>query len=634
MDTSSSSMHHHEALPGVGKRCFSGWSARTLFADRMALLGLLRAAGPLCSAGLILTLTSVALAAPAAALAAGRLVHTLASGDRGVSVVTPLLTLGTILVGQQVAEALSGHFAATAARRIDGAARRRVREIALAPCGIGHMEQEAFQTDATRAGDQGFTWRVRSAGTAVTGQVVLIFRFVGAIASALVLASYFPFLALGLLVTSILIRRSIRRHLLYLADVGDRGATSQSRARYWADLTTSAAAGKEIRLFALADWVLNRRLALHESWVEANVDARRRVIRSQASSVLLVAGSALAAMLVPGLATAAGRLSAGGLATCLAAAWGVFLIGHMGFEAFDIEYGAGAVRALAQLDKTYATSHRAGPHPEARRRPPQSGLIRLDQVSFGYPNAKQLVLDQLTLQINPGEVLAIVGANGAGKSTLTKLLAGLYEPTAGTISNAGIPLAELDMEKWRRQLTVVTQNFVHYPASLVDNVALSVPEQAPNRDVVQEVLTIAGLYEDLASPLDIDALLWKAGSLGTDLSGGQWQKLAVARALYASRHGRRIIVLDEPTSHLDVRAEADFYDRVVQEVSDCTVVLISHRLSTVRRADRIAVLSEGRIAECGSHERLLRQKGQYARLFQLQASRFTGSTTPERGATW
>ncbi|MFE7497571.1 ABC transporter ATP-binding protein [Streptomyces albidoflavus] len=536
-----------------------------------------------------------------------------------------------MLLVQQLAESLSSYYSTMVARRIDGVVRRKIREIALRPSGVSHLEEERFQSYATRASDQGFTFRVRSAGTAVVGQFLLIFRMCGAIASTGVLAMWFPILASLLLAASLLVRSIIRRHLLHLAHVGDSGALQQRHAEYWADLATGKASAKEIRLFGLAEWVLQRRRVLHASWVRANMSARRSVMRRQGTTLMLVAASALGAMLVPGLAAASGNLTPGELAASLTAAWGVFQIGSMGFEAFDIEYGIGAVRAMDRLESDYGRVEKETLDSRSARtvggsHPP---LVRFEAVSFAYPGSDRLVLKELSLDIRPREVLAVVGVNGAGKSTLMRLLAGMHEPSAGRITVDGIALRDLDIHLWRRRLAAVMQNFVRYPATVRENIALSVPEQEQNTEEVMAALSISGLSDQITKlPSGADTLLWSGG---VDLSGGQWQMLAVARALYASIHGRRIVVLDEPTAHLDVRAEADFYERVVKAVPDVTVVLVSHRLSTVRHADRIAVLRDGRIRECGTHEELLVLDGDYARLFRLQAARFTDEPTSPAG---
>ncbi|WP_424234940.1 ABC transporter ATP-binding protein [Actinophytocola sp.] len=254
--------------------------------------------------------------------------------------------------------------------------------------------------------------------------------------------------------------------------------------------------------------------------------------------------------------------------------------------------------------------------------------IRLEGVGFRYPGTDRLILDGLDLEIRPAEVLAVVGRNGAGKTTMLTLLAGLRRPTAGRITIDGVDLADIDSVSWRRQVTMVFQDFLHYPLTFRENVALGAPEVEPDDDAILASVAAAGACElvDML-PDGLDTLLTREHSGGVDLSGGQWQRVAIARALFAVAHGRTVLVLDEPTAHLDVRAEAEFYDRVISAVSGVTVVLISHRLATVRRADRIVVLDGGRTTESGSHVELMGRGGRYADLYRLQANRFAASTT-------
>jgi ATP-binding cassette subfamily B protein len=352
------------------------------------------------------------------------------------------------------------------------------------------------------------------------------------------------------------------------------------------------------------------------------------VLSRQGTTTMLAAGSALAALLAPGLVAVGGGISASELATCLVAAWALFQISAMGPEAFDIDYGRDAVRAFDRLSAQHhrePTGNAALPDVDG---PP---LVHFDGVGFSYLGTGRPVLDNVDLQLRPGEVLGVVGVNGAGKTTLMKLLAGLYRPSTGRITVHGTDLAAVDLQAWRRWLAVLFQDFVKYPLTVADNVALAAPEHRTDRAGILAALRAAGAQEMVDTlPDGLDTVLWRGGDGGADLSGGQWQRLAIARMLFAVGHGRRILVLDEPTAHLDVQAEADFYRAVVSAVSGVTVVLISHRLPTLRNADRIVVLDAGAIVECGSHDALLEQGGTYARLFRLQAARFTDRAFADR----
>jgi len=230
-------------------------------------------------------------------------------------------------------------------------------------------------------------------------------------------------------------------------------------------------------------------------------------------------------------------------------------------------------------------------------------------------------LDGFDLTVPAGSSLAIVGQNGAGKTTLAKLLCRLYDPQAGAIEADGVELRDLDVDSWRSRIAAVFQDFVRFELPVRDNVA---PGGAPD-DVVRAALADAG-----ASGLaDLDTPLARAYEGGTDLSGGQWQRVALARALCAVRMGAGLVLLDEPTAQLDVRGEAEIFDRILTATRKVTTILISHRFSTVRHADRICVLEHGRVIELGTHAELMALGGRYRTMFELQAKRFTAETDEE-----
>jgi ABC-type multidrug transport system fused ATPase/permease subunit len=235
------------------------------------------------------------------------------------------------------------------------------------------------------------------------------------------------------------------------------------------------------------------------------------------------------------------------------------------------------------------------------------------------------VLEGFDLSIPAGSSLAIVGQNGAGKTTLAKLLCRLYDPQAGGIEVDGVDLRELDLDSWRSRLTAVFQDFVRFELPLRDNVA---PAGAPD-DAVRAALEAAGA----ANLATLDTVLARGYEGGTELSGGQWQRVALARALCAIRLGAGVVLLDEPTAQLDVRGEAEVFNRILAASRACTTILISHRFSTVRHADRICVLEQGKVIELGTHDELMGKGGRYRTMFDLQAQRF-GATEDEEGKVY
>jgi ATP-binding cassette, subfamily B, bacterial len=235
------------------------------------------------------------------------------------------------------------------------------------------------------------------------------------------------------------------------------------------------------------------------------------------------------------------------------------------------------------------------------------------------------VLQKFDLTIPARSSLAIVGRNGAGKTTLAKLLCRLYDPQSGSIEVDGIDIRDFDLDSWRSRVTAVFQDFIRFELPLRDNVA---PQGAPD-DQILSSLASAGA-DGLAN---LNTILARGYEGGTDLSGGQWQRVALARALCAVRLGAGVVLLDEPTAQLDVRGEAEIFDRILAETRHCTTILISHRFSTVRHADRICVLEDGAVVELGTHEELMSLGGRYRTMFDLQAQRFN-ATEDEEGVAY
>jgi ABC-type multidrug transport system fused ATPase/permease subunit len=232
------------------------------------------------------------------------------------------------------------------------------------------------------------------------------------------------------------------------------------------------------------------------------------------------------------------------------------------------------------------------------------------------------VLEGFDLTIPAGSSLAIVGQNGAGKTTLAKLLCRLYDPQSGAIEIDGVDIRRLDIASWRARLAAVFQDFIRFELPLRDNVS---PAGAPDW-AIEAALESAGA-KGLAG---LETILARGYEGGTDLSGGQWQRVALARALCAVERGAGVVLLDEPTAQLDVRGEAEIFERILAATRSCTTILISHRFSTVRHVDRIAVVENGAVVELGSHDELMERRGRYWTMFSLQAQRFAEGT-PEEG---
>lgn len=243
--------------------------------------------------------------------------------------------------------------------------------------------------------------------------------------------------------------------------------------------------------------------------------------------------------------------------------------------------------------------------------------FRFENISFKYPGTEKYILKNISFSLLPGEKMAFVGENGTGKSTLIKLILRFYELTEGAIYLDDIPITDFDKEEYQSYFGVIFQDFIKYDFTLRDNIGVGHIEEVDNLERIQHsakqsladkvVETLQGGYEQTLGRRFID---------GTELSGGQWQKVALARAYMKDA---RIIILDEPTSALDARAENEAFERFIQLTENKTAIIISHRFSTVRMADRILVLKDGKIEELGTHDQLLANNGLYAELFTLQA---------------
>jgi ATP-binding cassette subfamily B protein len=259
----------------------------------------------------------------------------------------------------------------------------------------------------------------------------------------------------------------------------------------------------------------------------------------------------------------------------------------------------------------------APPEPKPVPDPIRQGIV-FEGVSFRYPGSSRPLLDGIDLTIGAGEVVALVGANGAGKTTIVKLLCRLYDPDEGRITIDGIDLREFRPEELRRQISVVFQDFVHYHLTARENIWFGDVSRSSEDAGIIKAATTAGADSVLRRlPRGYDTVLGTMFREGEELSVGEWQKVAIARAFF---HEAQLLVVDEPTSSLDAQAEADLFEKLRALVADRATFLISHRFSTVRMADRIYVVEDGRILETGSHEELMLRGGKYASLFQMQAA--------------
>jgi ABC-type multidrug transport system fused ATPase/permease subunit len=387
---------------------------------------------------------------------------------------------------------------------------------------------------------------------------------------------------------------------------------AQRHADYAYRLAVDPPPAKELRLFGLAEWTVERFRARRRRLFELQWQATRLRERPVLWSLAIVLGANVAVFWSLADAAATGALPLGSAVTFASAAVTTSAIAFGGLS-WALDGASAPVGAVLRLEQSTALAGAL-----ARGARPARGLpareIRFRNVSFAYPNGGAQVLEGFDLTLPAGSSLAIVGQNGAGKTTLAKLLCRLYDPQGGALEVDGVDLRELDLAAWRERVAAVFQDFIRFELPLRDNVA---PAGAPD-DVIRAALAEAGA----AGLADLGTVLARGYDGGTDLSGGQWQRVALARALCAVRLGAGVVLLDEPTAQLDVRGEAEIFERILRATRHATTILISHRFSTVRHADRICVLEGGRVVELGSHDELMAAGGRYRTMFELQASRF------------
>jgi ATP-binding cassette, subfamily B, bacterial len=505
--------------------------------------------------------------------------------------------------------------------RLTYAMQARIMAAVSSPAGIAHLEDAGLLDRLALA--QGSLMSFFPADAPMFLMDVIAFRGSGLLACVLV-GAYRWWLGLALVVINVSVHpRLVKVQKDQVALFTGRGGIMR-RAFYFNSVATGPDAAKELRVFGLGGWVVDQLVA---HWKDGMGAAWENISRLRAALVKLYA---LMTVVYVGVACNLaydayhGRASVARVAVVLGAMVPTLLLGSISFVESSLVWTVSALPHLDALDRDVA--HWRGPGGGER---PARGLpaseVRFEGVRFRYPGAATDVFDRLDLVLRAGTSTALVGPNGAGKTTLVKLLCRLHDPTAGRVAVDGVPLAELDPPSWQRQVAVVFQDFNRYPLSAADNVGLGSPEHLADRDAIVKAGRAAGVAEAIeALPDGWDTVL--APDLGgVELSGGQWQRLALARALFAARHGARLLVLDEPTAWLDVRGEAAFYERFLDLTRGLTTLVISHRFSTVRLADHIYVVDGGRVAEQGSHRELVAAGGTYAQMFALQSAHFTDS---------
>jgi ABC-type multidrug transport system fused ATPase/permease subunit len=486
-----------------------------------------------------------------------------------------------------------------------------------APTGIEHLEDPTVLRDLALASGS-----LSGSDPAAAPELlarVLAARLAGAVSCAIV-AGFRWWLGVGLAALWLLLRRPVKAAITANVAAFGGEAGVMRRADYFRRLAVSRTAAGEIRVFGLADWLVGQFRAHWLAGMTTVWRLRRDLHRTMALVGLAAAAAWTVAYLLLGAAAVDGDVGVGALAVLLPAIAATARVGSVTLDDIWLEWRLSALPHIDQLEQRLAGPPTTG----GPRQPPAAGDIHFEDLSFGYTSTPTPVLSHVDLRIPAGRATAIVGPNGAGKTTAAKLLAGLLTPDAGTITVGGVAIH--DGRTLQAMTAAVFQEPLRLPLSVAECIGYGAIKEHTDQPGIQEAATAAGAAAMIAGlPHGSATVLSRDVEGGVDLSTGQWQAVALARALFALRHGRSFLLLDEPTASLDSEAEAAVLDRLFGLTGEATIVVISHRFSTVRHADHIVVMEGGHVVEQGTHEQLLMDDGLYARMFHAQANRVVGT---------
>jgi ATP-binding cassette subfamily B protein len=540
------------------------------------------------------------------------------AGDR---LIVALVVAGALLVLSLLMAPIGELLGEITKVRLTYVMQARLMAAVSGPVGIAHLEDASVLDRVALAQGSLSTDGPADAPRALA--MVLSLKLTGVTACVIVAVTLQWWVGTGILVFWMAVRGPVRRRLVAVAQSFGAGAHVLRRAGYFYQLVGRPDAAKETRVFGLDRWAISR---YRENFLDgmANVwrlqdDQAKRVVAIMVG-IVIVYGTALGVLADQALA---GSVPLSSIAILLPMLTTTIGAGAVGYNEVGLEFSLASFPHLDELEQeldTHVVAIDGGlPTVDAVQH-----AILFDDIRFTYPGSSQPVFEHLSLRLTAGQSTAIVGANGAGKTTLVKLLARLIDPNDGRITVDGIDLRTIDPAAWRKQVAVVFQDFTQYPLSAAANVGFGSIEHLADRSSLENAARRAGALDIIENlPKGWETILSREFTGGTDLSGGQWQRLALARAMFAAEHGAQILVLDEPTAWLDARGEAEFFDQFLEITKGLTTLLISHRFSTVRQADHICVLDHGLMVESGTHHSLLDADGHYARLFSLQAQRFS-----------
>ncbi|HVL89152.1 MAG TPA: ABC transporter ATP-binding protein, partial [Actinomycetota bacterium] len=535
-----------------------------------------------------------------------------------------LVLLGIAIASSQVIKPIKGAFQFGLGRRFQALLSRRVMAGVTATPGIAHFEDPAFRDKLEVS--EWIDWSPAQS-VFVLGQIFQ--QLVQTISLSVVAARFAGW------VPAILLGTAIPAGVAAFNRVKSQGLALWQdtpeirRASYYRTLALELEAAKEMRLFGLRDWVAGRQ---DTHWTAGYAETWRKR-RFGAWLVMGLHVAMIAGLVVSYWAMLSAALRPAGSPGHIDA--GLFLASSLAATAIvtasvGIFTGAAWIRrmnyllpfVLRLLDLPEKDPRMEARGTRSAHDLPREG-VRFEGVHFRYPGTERWILQGLDLHIQPGQSIALVGENGAGKTTLIKLLCRFYDPTEGRIMLDGIDIREFDLVDLRKRLACIFQDFTRYDLPVRDNIGFGSVEHRFDQAMLSEAARRVGVLEEIGRmPEGWDTPLAREFG-GVDLSGGQWQRVALARAMMAQLgQDADLLVLDEPTASLDVRLEHELYEHFAELSKDRTTLLVSHRFSTVRMAERIVFMEDGRVVEDGTHAELMAHAGRYADLYRLQAEHY------------